>query len=257
MTALWRDRNLPNRRSTAVSGSQRVAVVEDDAALRQNYADVFARQGYQVEGYSDRVTAVAAFTAVLPDLVVVDIGLGDEVDGGFMLCQWLRAQSGTLPIIIVSARDDDYDIVSGLRMGADDYVTKDVSLPNLVARVAALFRRVEAMREFADPARFDRFSNRLSVGDLDIDGDRISCQFGGAAVDLTLTEFWMVWSLVEHPGHVRSRDQLMQGSHIVVDDATITTHVKRIRRKFKAVAAGFTCIESVYGLGYRWNADNV
>ena len=123
----------------------RLAIIEDDNLLRENYTDVFGRQGYRVDAYSNRVQAQEVFQSRLPDLAIIDIGLGDEVDGGFALCQWLRAKSRTLPIIFLSARDDDIDIVSGLRMGADDYLTKDVSLPHLVARVAALFRRIEAL----------------------------------------------------------------------------------------------------------------
>ena len=128
----------------------RLAIIEDDNLLRENYTDVFGRQGYLVDAYSNREQAQEVFQSRLPDLAIIDIGLGDEVDGGFALCQWLRAKSRTLPIIFLSARDDDIDIVSGLRMGADDYLTKDVSLPHLVARVAALFRRIEALASDED-----------------------------------------------------------------------------------------------------------
>src|SRR5512138_917002 len=121
--------------------SRRIAIVEDEPAIRANYADALRRQGYDVATYATRHDALAAFTTRLPDLALIDIGLADDVDGGFALCRDLRALSATLPIIFLSARDSDFDVVAGLRLGADDYLTKDVSLPHLMARIAALFRR--------------------------------------------------------------------------------------------------------------------
>lgn len=227
----------------------RVAIIEDDNLLRENYTDVFGRQGYRVDAYADRVQAQEVFQSRLPDLAIIDIGLGDEVDGGFALCQWLRQKSGTLPIIFLTARDNDIDIVSGLRMGADDYLTKDVSLPHLVARVAALFRRIEALSSNEDSS-----ITTLSEGHLDMDVQRLSCRWNGVVIDLTLTEFWMIHALVKRVGHVKNREQLMQESRMVVDESTITSHIKRIRRKFLALDEKFDCIETVYGMGYRWNS---
>ena len=225
----------------------RVAVVEDDPMLRENYADTFRAQGYEVTAYRDRPSAEAGMESLLPDLAVVDIGLGAEVDGGFTLCQWLRGRSATLPIIFLSARDDDYDIVSGLRMGADDYVTKDVSLPHLVARVAALFRRTEALTssQTAD-------DDLLTAGPLTIEPGRMTCRWNGDRVDLTLTEFWIVYALARRPGLVKTREQLMDQARIFVDDATVTSHIKRIRAKFRSLDPAFEGIEAVYGMGYRW-----
>ncbi len=223
-----------------------IAIIEDNATLRQNYSDVFEKQGYRVSAYTDRKSAEAAMASQLPDLAVIDIGLGQEIDGGFTLCQWLRSKSATLPIIFLSARDSDFDIVSGLRMGADDYLTKDVSLPHLIARIAALFRRTEAL------ASHPQADEVITRGNVSVDASRICCQWQGQVVPLTLTEFWMVHSLVHRPGHVKSRDQLMQESKMVVDDTTITSHIKRIRRKFQAIDNSFDQIETVYGMGYRW-----
>ena len=227
----------------------RIAVIEDDQTLRQNYAEAFEKQGYQVDSYATRSQAEHIFQSRLPDLAIIDIGLGDEIDGGYALCQWLRKRSEKLPIIFLSARRDDFDIVSGLRMGADDYLTKDVSLPHLMARVAALFRRIEIMAEPDGIAE-----SVISHGDLEIDAQRLSCTWKGKSVELTLTEFWMVYALAGRPGHVKSREQLMQESRLVVDDGTITSHIKRIRKKFAAADPGFKCIETVYGMGYRWNS---
>src|SRR5258706_10691618 len=133
--------------------ARRIAVIEDDRATRENYVDVLRRQGYEVAAFANRPDALKAMRIRLPDLALIDIGLADEIEGGFALCRELRAMSPTLPIIFLTARDGDLDTVSGLRMGADDYLTKDISLPHLLARIAALFRRVEVMG--APPAAED------------------------------------------------------------------------------------------------------
>jgi two-component system, OmpR family, response regulator len=227
---------------------KRIAIVEDDALIRQNYVDALTRSGYEVAAFGTRPEAIAALRTRAPDLAVIDIGLGDEPDGGFTLCRELRALSATLPIIFLSARDSDIDIVSGLRLGADDYVTKDVSMPQMLARIAALFRRLEALRQ---PARAEDILHR---GDLCLDINRLSITWKSRDVVLTVTEFWMIHALVKFPGHVKNRDQLMREAELVVDDNTITSHMKRIRKKFVAVDTAFDEIETVYGMGYRWKA---
>jgi two-component system OmpR family response regulator len=226
--------------------TRRIAIVEDDAAIRENVADTLRRQGYEPTSYADRKTALSAFRTRLPDLAIVDIGLGDEVDGGFTLVRELRALSETVPIIFLTARDSDLDLVSGLRLGADDYLTKTISMPHLLARLAALFRRVEVLRS---PPRND---DAVERGPLRLDLKRMTASWRGQPVDLTLTEFWMVHALVKYPGHVKSRDQLMSEANLVVDDGTITSHIKRIRKKFLAADAAFESIDTVYGMGYRW-----
>src|ERR1700693_2848023 len=125
--------------------SRRIAIVEDEPAIRANYADVLKKQGYDVAAYGNRTEALAAFRNRLPDLALIDIGLADDIDGGFTLCRELRALSANVPIIFLSARDSDFDIVAGLRLGADDYLPKDASLPHLIARIAALFRRSDLL----------------------------------------------------------------------------------------------------------------
>ena len=225
---------------------RRIALVEDDPTIRQNYADALSKAGYEVTAFGDRSGASKALAARLPELAIIDIGLGQEIDGGFALCRELRAASAHLPIIFLSARDSDFDIVSGLRLGADDYLTKDVSLPHLLARIAALFRRVDAATQ---PAIAEDVLRR---GRLALDTKRMTATWADKPVGLTVTEFWMVHSLARHPGHVKDRDQLMGDANMVVDDGTITSHVKRIRKKFAAVDANFAAIETVYGMGYRW-----
>mgnify|MGYP001063680991 CR=1 FL=1 len=125
--------------------ARHIAIVEDEATIRHNYEDALRRFGYQVSGYADKDSALAALKRRLPDLVIIDVGLGQDVEGGFDLCRELRSLSKSLPIIFLTARDSDLDVISGLRLGADDYLTKDISLQHLVARVVALFRRVEAL----------------------------------------------------------------------------------------------------------------
>ncbi|HWL29532.1 MAG TPA: proteobacterial dedicated sortase system response regulator [Burkholderiaceae bacterium] len=227
--------------------SRRIAIVEDEAAIRENYAAVLRKQGYEVSTYANRPKAMAAFNVRLPDLAIIDIGLEEEIDGGFVLCQALRALSLTLPIIFLTARDNDFDTVSGLRMGADDYLTKDISLPHLTARIAALFRRQDAIAQPTMP------QDQMERGDLVMDLSRLTVRWKGELVHLTVTEFWMLHALVKYPGHVKNRDQLMQESKIYVDGSTITSHVKRIRKKFQQVDPDFDCIDTVYGMGYRWN----
>lgn len=225
-----------------------VAVVEDEAAIRDNYCEGLRRQGYRVSGFASRREALQAFASRLPDLIIIDINLGDEVEGGFELCRELRARSAQLPIIFLTARESELDIVSGLRLGADDYLTKRVSLEHLLARVAALFRRIESLQ--TDPSASDRLERQSLV----LDRDRMSAEWKSAAVPLTVTEFWVVYALAEHPGHVRSRDQLMAAANVVLDDGTVTSQIKRIRAKFAAVDPAFESIETVYGMGYRWKS---
>ena len=217
---------------------KRIAIVEDDSTIRANYSDALKRHGYDVTGYTDRVSAMTTFRLALPDLAIIDIGLGDEIDGGFTLCSDLRVLSAGLPIIFLS----------GLRLGADDYVTKDVSIQHLTARIAALFRRLDAQRT---PTRAEDVLHR---DQLVLDINRLSVTWKQKDVVLTVTEFWMVHALVKFIGHVKNRDQLMREAELTVDDNTITSHMKRIRKKFELVDASFDAIETVYGMGYRWRS---
>jgi two-component system OmpR family response regulator len=225
---------------------KQIAIVEDEPAISANYAAAFERNGYDVRTYASRRQATQAFDARLPDLAIIDISLGEEVEGGFELCRQLRARSAELPIIFLTARDSEIDAISGLRLGADDFLTKDISLAHLVARVIALFKRIEARNR---PAKATQILNR---GPLMLDGERLQVTWNEHAVPLSLTEFWIVHALAQHPGHVKNRQQLMDAANVVLDDNTITSHIKRIRRKFVAADSTFTAIETMYGMGYRW-----
>ncbi|MCU7968332.1 MAG: proteobacterial dedicated sortase system response regulator [gamma proteobacterium symbiont of Bathyaustriella thionipta] len=223
-----------------------IAIVEDEPAIRDNYAEMLIRQGYQVSAYGSKQEAEVIFNEQLPDLVLLDIGLNDDIEGGFDLCRQLRQKSDLLPIIFLTARDNDFDTISGLRLGADDYLTKDISLPHLSACISALFRRLEAIHQQPHEEKL------VITGKLTLNLERLEAQWLNQTIDLSLTEFWMVHSLVRHPGHVKSREQLMSDASTVVDDSTITSHIKRIRHKFMLIEQQFNCIETVYGAGYRW-----
>ena len=229
--------------------SQRlIAVVEDEAPIRENYCEALNRYGFRTVAYASRPEAEAAFAGQLPDLVIIDIGLGDEPEGGFELCRALRARSPGLPLIFLTARDSELDAISGLRLGADDYLTKDISTAHLLARIVALFRRIEASRQPAAPARL------ICHQWLVLDPEAMRARWRAQNVVLTVTEFWMVHCLARHPGHVKTRSQLMDAASLVVDESTITSHVKRIRRKFELIDHGFSALETVHGAGYRWAA---
>ena len=227
---------------------KKIAIIEDQDAIRENYIDMLESQGYLVKGYADRTSAQDELLANLPDLAIIDIGLGDEIDGGFMLCQALRAKSQTLPIIFLTARDNEIDTVSGLRMGADDYLTKDISLAHLAARISAIFRRQLALNTPQQQAQL------IERGELVIDPERMQVTWQGVTIDLTVTEYWLVHALAIRPGHVKQRNDLMNEAKIYVDDSTITSHIKRIRKKFLKIDDAFDHIDTVYGMGYRWEA---
>jgi two-component system OmpR family response regulator len=150
--------------------------------------------------------------------------------------------------VFLTARDSELDVISGLRLGADDYLTKDISQAQMLARIHALLRRVDALRQ---PVQED---DVLERGKLAINLQRMTVSWQEAPVDLTVTEFWIVHALALHPGHVKNRQQLMDAANVVLDDNTITSHIKRIRKKFLAIDAGFIAIETAYGMGYRWKA---
>jgi len=170
------------------------------------------------------------------------------VMNGIEACQILKKNPETqdIPIIMLTAKSQLIDIEDAFRAGADDYLTKDISLPHLSARISALFRRVKAIHSKPQDEKL------LIVSQLQINLERLEIKWQNQTVELSLTEFWMVHSLVRHPGHVKSREQLMDDASTVVDDSTITSHIKRIRQKFNLIETEFNCIETVYGAGYRW-----
>lgn len=224
-----------------------IALVEDDVRLQANYAQALQREGYRVTAYSSKAEAWAAFDRSLPDLAILDVMLGEEMTGGFDLCQHLRTLSPVIPIIFLTARNSDLDRVSGLRLGAWDYLTKDTTtLDFLPARISALFRTVEALRSNNTKSRI------IEHQDLRIDEDRKEVYWQGKPISLTLTEFWILLSLARRPGHVKNHDQLMQAASVIVTNNAIAAHIRRIRDKFRETDENFNAIRSEYGMGYRW-----
>lgn len=229
---------------------RRIVLVEDETALRDNYTLALSRAGFDVHGYSDAASGLLAVKQRLPDVAIIDIGLGHDSEAGFDLCRSLREISARLPILFLTARDSELDVISGLRLGADDYLTKDISLAQLVARVNTLLRRVEAF------AQDDTARTVKAIGHLELNQHRLVAKWRDETVDLTVTEFALIECLARNPGQVRSRQQLMDAANLVLDDQTITAHIKRIRAKFIAMDNTFSGIQTVYGLGYRW-MDNL
>lgn len=226
-----------------------IALVEDDPQLQANYAQALQREGYEVRAYSSRQEAMDAFAVTLPDLAILDVMLGSELTGGFELCLHLRSLSPVIPIIFLTARNSDLDRVSGLRLGAWDYLTKDTTtLDFLPARISSLFRTVEALQENT------RSNTIIKHHGLLIDEDRKEVNWQGKPVSLTLTEFWILLCLARRPGHVKNHDQLMEAASVIVTNNAIAAHIRRIRDKFIDIDPEFQAIRSEYGLGYRWQA---
>jgi two-component system, OmpR family, response regulator ChvI len=227
-----------------------VAVVEDEPTIRESVCFALRREGYAPESFADGLAAWEAFSRALPDLVILDIGL-PRMDG-LDLCRRLRHRSVTLPIIFVTSREEEFDRVLGLEIGADDYLCKPFSMRELMARVKVLLRRSALHEPPAGPE-----DHVIAAGELVMDPMRLTATWRGATVALTVTEFLLLAALARRPGIVKTREQLMEEAYpdrVTVSDRTIDSHVKRIRRKLEAVDRTFAAIEGIYGAGYRFQA---
>ena len=228
-----------------------IAIVEDDADQRANYADAITKKGYAVAEYASRGSALEGFERSLPDLAILDIVLGEEFDAGFQLCRDLLARAPTLPVIFLTERIDEIDKISGLRLGAWDYLPKPISLEYLVERVSSLLRIDEVRSSGSD----DAGPSARRLGDLTIEESALLVSWQGTRIDLSGTEFRMLAKLVRQPGHAVSYDTLMNATmQSLVTNNTINTHMRNIRKKFEKVDPEFACIRSEYGFGYRWAA---
>jgi two-component system OmpR family response regulator len=227
-----------------------IAVVEDDADQRDTYVDVLMANGYAVNAYADKSSAQLAFRTTLPDLAILDIMLGQDMDGGFDLCMELRNQSQTVPVIFITARDSDVDRISSQRMMAWDYITKPVSLEFLVARVHAL---LSIATHLQSP---ELNATVLTINELEIDENSMSIRWQGQRLNFTLTEFQIVESLARRPGHVKTYDALIDVTRQgLVEKNTINGYIRRIRSKFREIDTGFNHIQTVHGTGYKWAQD--
>jgi two-component system OmpR family response regulator len=230
---------------------RRIAYVEDDDKTRVSYCQALRDYGFDVTAYSNKSEALAAFRQELPDLALLDVTHEGERDAGFQICSELRQASSEVPIIFLTAHSGEIDRISGLRLGADDYITKDASIEYIVIRIEALFRRLDAIRE-AYAQRAVAETPGSDGEDLQLDEVFSIVFWKGSKIDLPLTHYWIVRELCLNPGQVKSHRDLMKASSIVVEPNTITAHVKTIRDAFSNVDSDFRCIKTERGRGYRW-----
>ncbi|MCH2567756.1 MAG: response regulator transcription factor [Pseudomonadales bacterium] len=231
--------------------AKRIAIVEDDPDQQSNYVDAITRKGYEVIAYSSRDDAIAGFEKELPELVILDIILGDEVDAGFEICRELLSRAPSLPVIFLTERIKEIDKISGLRLGAWDYLPKPITLDYLAERISSLLRISEARNQ----SNATGSNSAKVIGDLSIDQEALLVSWKGNAINLSGTEFRMLAKLVRLPGHAVSYGTLMNATmQSLVTNNTINTHMRNIRKKFETIDPDFNAIKSEYGYGYRWSA---
>jgi two-component system, OmpR family, response regulator len=232
-----------------------VLLVEDNEILRRNYGTLLAAHQFDVRACATSVEAIAAFDRESFDVIILDVSLGGECEGGFELCRVFRERGKTTPIIFLTEHDDDADRISGLRLGADDYLSKTISSTSLVARINALIRRVDTLLS----GRVDS-QNRTpqEVGArLRID-DRLSRAYWlNSPLNLSLTQFWILKELFEHSGETFSTIDLMRAANVTVQPNRIVVEIKAIREEIQKITPNFSCIKSERARGYRWVDDNV
>jgi len=228
---------------------QSIILVDDDRNILTSVSMALEAEGFYVRSFTDGSEALRSLASKPADMAILDIKM-PRMDGMELLTR-IRAQSA-MPAIFLTSKDDEVDQVLGLRMGADDYITKPFSQRLLIERIRSILRRQELIKESQEK---EQSTDVLSRGELSLDSDKHLCRWKDKDLTLTVTEFLILKSLVMRPGHVKTRDQLMDaayGEHIYVDDRTIDSHIKRLRRKFKAADDDFNQIETLYGVGYRY-----
>ena len=244
------ERNAGGTKSSGSGKPRRsVALVDDDQNILTSVSMALEAEGFEVRTYTDGEAALKGLTEKMPDIAILDIKM-PRMDGMELLSN-LRRQT-QMPVIFLTSKDDELDEVLGLRMGADDYIRKPFSQRLLIERVRTLIRRSELAGEAAPASGGE---NIIVRGDLVLDPARHLCTWKSKPAQLTVTEFLILQSLAMRPGHVKNRDQLMDaayGEHVYVDDRTIDSHIKRLRRKLKSLDKEFNQIETLYGLGYRY-----
>jgi len=231
-----------------------IALVDDDKNILASVTMLMEQEGYQVRSFSDPAAALTALTTTPPDMAILDIKM-PRMDG-LELLRRLKQVTPELPVIFLTSKDEEIDELMGLNAGADDYIRKPFSQRLLLERVRAVLRRAEGKVGAPAPAGApDAKKEALVRGKLALDPQRHECTWDGKPVRLTVTEFLILQALAQRPGFVKSRDSLMDAAYddqVYVDDRTIDSHIKRLRKKFKAVADDFDAIETLYGVGYRY-----
>jgi two-component system, OmpR family, response regulator len=230
-----------------------VLLVEDDDILRRNYEALLSAHRLDVRACATKSEAIAAFNHEAFDVVILDVSLGGEYEAGFDLCQQFREKRKTTPIIFLTERDEDHDRISGLRLGADDYLSKTISSTFLVARINALIRRVETL--LSGPAAPAITPSKESSSRLRLDERLSRAYWLDSPLDLSLTQYWILKDLFSHSGEVRSTTDLMRAANITVQPNTIVVHIKAIREEIQKLTPGFACIKSERARGYRWVDD--
>ena len=228
-----------------------IALVDDDRNILASVSIALESEGYRVQTYTDGASALDGFQQAQPDLAILDIKM-PRMDG-MELLRRLR-QRTDLPVIFLTSKDDEIDELFGLKMGADDFIKKPFSQRLLVERVKAVLRRFQP-RDGAPNAKIPDAQRILDRGALSMDQERHTCTWNGQPVTLTVTEFLILYALAQRPGVVKSRNALMDAAYddqVYVDDRTIDSHIKRLRKKFKVADDNFDMIETLYGVGYRF-----
>ncbi|MBN2545300.1 MAG: response regulator transcription factor [Spirochaetes bacterium] len=225
-----------------------IAIVDDEENIRETISYSLKQEGYKALTFSDGSYAWESFQKKMPDLIILDI-IMPRMDG-LELCRKIRSISETVPIIFLSSKDEELDKILGLEMGGDDYLCKPFSMKELITRIKVIFRRVKNIKEI------DKNANELiNIGDLSIDQLSYTAKWKDKKLTLTLTEYMLLLALSKYPGHVKNREQLIKEAYsenIYLSDRTIDSHIKRLRKKFIEIDPEFCCIETVYGLGYRF-----
>lgn len=231
--------------------STQIALVEDNDVIRENYSEVFTDEGFDVVSFSNQHDAKKFFQTTLPDVAILDIGLNEERDAGFKLCSYLRHLSPTLLIIFLTSRDEEFDRISGLRVGADDYITKDIGINYLIVRIEALFNRIQALT-LSDDYENKTSGNKQVCGSLEFDSSRMIAFWKSELLNLTLTQYRILYELASNAGEIKDYSKLMRAAKICVEPNTISAHIKTIRASIRLVDENFNCIKTERGSGYRW-----
>lgn len=230
----------------------RITLVDDDRNILTSVSMALEAAGYAVTAHDNGAQALEKMFSDGTALVVLDVKM-PRLDG-FEVLAAIRKQAPLLPVVFLTSKDDEADQLEGLSRGADDYITKPFSQKLLLARIDAVLRRQRARDGGAETP----VAEIIKRGDLALDDARQTASWRGQVIDLTVTEFLLLRTLADHPGHVKSRNQLMDhayGENVYLDDRTVDSHIKRIRRKFKAVDDTFDRIDAVYGAGYKYRED--
>ena len=236
--------------------SAQITLVDDDRNILKSVSMALEAEGYEITTFNDGETGLKGILSGSPDLVVLDIKMPRM--NGMEVLEKLR-ETSDIPVIFLTSKDDEVDEVLGLRMGADDYITKPFSQRLLIERIRSLLRRQSLMQSHKEPGEEESAeAEKYTYGPLELDDARHLCSWNGQPVNLTVTEYLLLKSLATRPGIVRNRDQLIDmayGENIYVDDRTVDSHIKRVRKKFKTIDPDFNEIETLYGVGYRYKEN--